>query len=50
LGCDVPYVVRVLPRFKSQHGYESTLRPATDELMEYICQENNQYGFASGAR
>jgi hypothetical protein len=30
--------------------YESTLRPATDELMEYICQENNQYGFASGAR
>ena len=30
--------------------YESTLRPATDELMEYICQENNQYGFASGVR
>ena len=30
--------------------YESVLRPATDELMEYICQENNQYGFASGAR
>jgi hypothetical protein len=30
--------------------YESTLRPATDDLMEYICQENNQYGFASGVR
>ena len=30
--------------------YESTLRPATDEVMEYVCQENNQYGFAGGAR
>jgi hypothetical protein len=30
--------------------YESTLRPSTDDLMEYVCQENNQYGFASGAR
>jgi hypothetical protein len=30
--------------------YESTLRPPTDDLMEYICQENNQYGFASGVR
>jgi len=30
--------------------YESTLRPPTDDLMEYVCQENNQYGFASGVR
>jgi hypothetical protein len=30
--------------------YESTLRPATDEVMGYVCQENNQYGFAGGAR
>ena len=26
-----------------------TLRPPGDELMEYVCQENNQYGTASGA-
>ena len=30
--------------------YESTLRPATDEVMGYVCQENNKYGFAGGAR
>jgi hypothetical protein len=30
--------------------YESTLRPPTDEVMEYVCGENNQYGFASGVR
>jgi len=30
--------------------YESTLRPPTDDLMEYVCQENNQFGFASGVR
>ena len=30
--------------------YESTLRPATDDLMEYVCNENNQYGIASGVR
>jgi hypothetical protein len=30
--------------------YESTLRPPTDEIMEYVCAENNQYGFAGGAR
>jgi hypothetical protein len=30
--------------------FESTLNPPTDELMEYVCQENNQYGFASGVR
>jgi hypothetical protein len=30
--------------------YESTLRPVTDDVMEYVCQENNQYGFAGGAR
>lgn len=30
--------------------YQSTLRPATDDLMEYVCQENNQFGFASGVR
>jgi hypothetical protein len=26
-----------------------TLSPTTDELLEYVCQENNQYGAASGA-
>jgi hypothetical protein len=26
-----------------------TLSPANDELLEYVCQENNQYGAASGA-
>ena len=30
--------------------FQSTLSPPNDELMEYICQENNQYGFASGVR
>jgi len=30
--------------------FESTLNPPTDELLEYVCQENNQYGFASGVR
>jgi hypothetical protein len=30
--------------------YESTLRPSADEIMEYVCAENNQYGFASGVR
>jgi hypothetical protein len=30
--------------------YESMLRPTTDDLIEYVCQENNQYGFASGVR
>jgi hypothetical protein len=30
--------------------FQSTLQPARDELMEYVCQENNQYGFASGLR
>jgi hypothetical protein len=28
---------------------EMTLRPPGDELMEYVCQENNQYGTAGGA-
>jgi hypothetical protein len=30
--------------------YQSEIRPAGDELMEYVCQENNQYGVASGVR
>jgi hypothetical protein len=30
--------------------YTSTLRPSADEVMEYVCQENNQFGFASGVR
>ena len=30
--------------------FESTLNPPADELMEFVCQENNQYGFASGVR
>ena len=30
--------------------FESTLNPPTDDLMEFVCQENNQYGFASGVR
>jgi hypothetical protein len=30
--------------------FQSTLAQPGDELMEYVCQENNQYGFASGAR
>ena len=30
--------------------YESVLRPPTDDLMEYVCAENNQFGFASGVR
>ncbi len=29
---------------------ELTLSPPGDEIIEYVCQENNQYGFASGAR
>jgi hypothetical protein len=29
---------------------ELTLSPPGDELIEYVCQENNQYGFASGVR
>jgi hypothetical protein len=27
----------------------ATLSPPNDEIMEYVCQENNQYGAASGA-
>jgi hypothetical protein len=30
--------------------FESRLAQPGDELMEYICQENNQYGIASGVR
>jgi len=30
--------------------FQSTLAQPGDELMEYICQENNQYGIASGVR
>ena len=28
--------------------FTATLRPPGDEIMEYICQENNQYGIAGG--
>jgi hypothetical protein len=31
-------------------SFQSTLSPSGDELMEYVCQENNQYGIASGVR
>ncbi len=30
--------------------FQATLSNPGDELIEYICQENNQYGFASGVR
>jgi hypothetical protein len=30
--------------------FQSTLAQPGDELIEYICQENNQYGVASGVR
>lgn len=30
--------------------FQSTIAQPGDELMEYVCQENNQYGFASGVR
>jgi len=30
--------------------FDSLLAQPGDELMEYICQENNQYGIASGAK
>jgi hypothetical protein len=30
--------------------FQATLRPPGDEIIEYVCQENNQYGFASGVR
>ena len=30
--------------------YQATLIQPGDELMEYVCQENNQYGVASGVR
>jgi hypothetical protein len=30
--------------------FQSTLAQPGDELMEYVCQENNQYGFASGVK
>jgi hypothetical protein len=30
--------------------FQSTLAQPGDELMEYICQENNQYGVASGVK
>ena len=29
---------------------QMTLAPAGDELMEYVCQENNQFGIASGVK
>jgi hypothetical protein len=29
---------------------QMTIAPAGDEMMEYVCQENNQFGIASGAR
>ena len=28
--------------------FDATLSPPNDELMEYVCQENNQYGVAGG--
>ena len=30
--------------------YQSTLVQPRDELLEYVCQENKQYGFASGVK
>jgi hypothetical protein len=30
--------------------FQATLSNPGDELIEYVCQENNQYGFASGVR
>jgi hypothetical protein len=30
--------------------FQATLSNPGDELMEYICQENNQYGVASGVK
>jgi hypothetical protein len=30
--------------------FQSTLAQPGDELMEYVCQENNQYGIASGVK
>ena len=30
--------------------FQATLVQPGDELMEYVCQENNQYGFASGVK
>jgi hypothetical protein len=29
--------------------FQATLSPPGDELIEYVCQENNQYGIASGS-
>jgi len=28
--------------------FNATLQAPTDELMEFFCQENNQYGVAGG--
>jgi hypothetical protein len=30
--------------------FDSVLAQPGDELMEYVCQENNQYGVASGVK
>jgi hypothetical protein len=30
--------------------FQSTLGQPGDELMEYVCNENNQYGIASGVK
>ena len=30
--------------------FQATLVQPGDDLMEYVCQENNQYGFASGVK
>jgi hypothetical protein len=29
---------------------QMTLAPPGDEIMEYVCQENNQFGIASGVK
>ena len=29
--------------------FQATLSPPSDDLIEYVCQENNQYGIASGS-
>jgi hypothetical protein len=30
--------------------FQATLRPPGEEVMEYVCQENNQFGIASGVK
>ena len=50
IGLMKPYMRPIWPGAEIAGTAVTVLAQPGDELMEYVCQENNQYGFASGAK